>query len=86
MNEHDFGPVPVDIAGIPGWRQFVAPWWDRYIDLLGRIPMSIDVDIAATDEIVRELAEHLQTWAYETGFDFHDVEGGGAFFRIMIWD
>ncbi len=84
--DDDFDPVPVDIAGLPGWRQFAAPWWDRYIDLLGRIPMSIDVDIAATDEIVRELAEHLQTWSYEMGFDFHDVEGGGAFFRIMIWD
>lgn len=82
----DFDEAPGDIANLPGWRQFVAPWWDRYTGLLGHIPMSIDIDIAATDEVVRDLAEHLQIWSDEMGFDFHDVDGGGAFFRIKIWD
>lgn len=82
----DFNKVPSGIAELPGWRQFVAPWWDRYTDLLSQIPMSIDVDIAATDDVVRELAEHLHVWADDIGFDFHDVDGGGAFFRIKIWD
>lgn len=82
----DFDSVPDGIAELPGWRQFVAPWWDRFVYLLGQIPMSIDVDITATDEVVRELADHLKSWADEMGFDFHDVDGGGAFFRIKIWD
>lgn len=81
-----FDDVPSGIEALSGWSQFVAPWWDRYIDLLAQIPMSIDVDIAATDEVVRNLAEHLHTWADDMGFDFHDVDGGGAFFRIKIWD
>lgn len=74
----EFGSIPADIAGLRGWREFVAPWWERYVDLLGKIPMSIDVDIVATDMVVRELARHLQTWADDMGFDFHDVDGGVA--------
>jgi hypothetical protein len=85
-NGDGFDSVPDDIARLPGWRKYVAPWWDRYVLLLGQIPMSIDVDIAATDEVVRELADHLKLWADEMGFDFHDVDGGGGFFRIKIWD
>lgn len=47
--------------------------------------MTVEVDIAATDEVVREMALHLQTWADGLGFDFHDTSQGG-FFRIKLWD
>lgn len=83
--EDSFRPVPSDIASLPGWRQHIAPWWDRYVELLGEIPMTVEVDIAATDEVVREMGLHLQTWADELGFDFHDTPQGG-FFRIKLWD
>ena len=80
-----FRPVPSEIAALPGWRQHIEPWWDRYLELLDEIPMTVGVDIAATDEVVREMALHLQTWADELGFDFHDTPQGG-FFRIKLWD
>lgn len=83
--EDGFRPVPSEIAALPGWRQHIEPWWDRYLELLGEIPMTVDVDIAASDEVVREMALHLQTWADELGFDFHDTPQGG-FFRIKLWD
>lgn len=57
--------------------------WDRYLELLGAIPMTGEVDIPDTDEVVREMAAHLQTWADELGFDFHDTPQGG-FFRIKL--
>ncbi|TFH69435.1 hypothetical protein [Cellulomonas sp. HD19AZ1] len=77
--------MPSEIAALPGWRQHIEPWWDRYLELLDEIPMTVDVDMAATDEVVREMALHLQTWADELGFDFHDTPRGG-FFRIKLWD
>ncbi|RZT64381.1 hypothetical protein EV140_0630 [Microcella alkaliphila] len=83
--EDGFRPVPSDIASLPGWRQHIAPWWERYLGLLGEIPMTVEVDIAATDEVVREMGLHLQIWADELGFDFHDTPQGG-FFRIKLWD
>lgn len=83
--EDGFRPVPSEIAALPGWRQHIEPWWDRYLELLDEIPMTVDIDIAATDEVVREMALHLQTWADELGFDFHDTPHGG-FFRIKLWD
>lgn len=83
--EDGFRPVPDDIAALRGWREHIEPWWDRYVKLLGEIPMTVEVDIAATDEVVRAMALHLQTWADELGFDFHDTPQGG-FFRIKLWD
>lgn len=83
--EDGFRPVPDEIAVLPAWGEHIAPWWDRYLELLGEIPMTVDVDIPATDEVVREMGLHLQTWADELGFDFHDTPQGG-FFRIKIWD
>lgn len=47
--------------------------------------MKVDVNIAATDRVVVQLAEHLQRWADDIGFDFHDTPQGG-FFRIKLWD
>lgn len=83
--EDGFRPVPDDFAALPSWRQHIERWWDRYLELLGEIPMSVDVDITATDDVVREMALHLQTWADQLGFDFHDTSDGG-FFRIKLWD
>lgn len=83
--EEGFRPVPSEIAVLPGWRQHIEPWWDRYVELLGDIPMTVEVDIAATDEVVRETGLHLQTWADDLGIDFRDTPQGG-FFRIKLWD
>lgn len=83
--EDGFRAVPSDIAALPGWGEAIEPWWDRYLELLKEIPMTVEVNIAATDEVVREMAVHLQTWADELGFDFHDTPQGG-FFRIKLWD
>lgn len=80
-----FDPVPNEIANLPAWRKFIEPWWDQYVELLGLIPMSLSIDIEVTDEVVRALAVHLQQWANDIGFDFHDTPKGG-FFRIKIWD
>lgn len=55
-----FRPVPEDIAALHGWSQYIQPWWDRYLDLLGHIPMSVTVDIPATDEVVRDMGVLLQ--------------------------
>lgn len=78
--------MPVKIADLPGSREFVAPWWDECLRLLGQIPLSPDVDMAAAEEAVMELSRHLQIWADEMGFEFHDVLSGGRFFRVKIWD
>lgn len=53
--EDGFRPVPSEIAALGGWRQHIEPWWERYLELLGEIPMTVDVNIAATDEVVREM-------------------------------
>ena len=80
-----FAPVPADIASLDEWRDHVAPWWAVYTTLLGRIPMSTDIDIPATDRVVRLIGALLQRWALGLGFDFHDT-ADGAWFRITIWD
>jgi hypothetical protein len=73
--------VPNKIAQLAEWNEYIEPWWNRYVELLLQVPMSLEVDIPATDEIVRELARHLQEWADDLGFDFHDTPQGG-FFRV----
>lgn len=80
-----FRPVPPNITALHGWSQYIEPWWDRYLELLGDIPMSVEIDITATDEVVRKMGVHLQEWADGLGFDFHDTPQGG-FFRIKLWD
>jgi len=83
--ERGFEPVPIEIAMLPTWKEYVEPWWTRYLDLLGEIPMDVEVDIQATDKVIRHIAKLLQLWADEIGFDFHDTDQGG-YFRIKIWD
>lgn len=83
--DEGFRSVPEEITALSGWQQSVQPWWNRYLELFGEIPMTVDVDIPATDEVVREMGLHLQRWADELGFDFHDTPQGG-FFRIKLWD
>lgn len=80
-----FEPVPAEVVALPAWQQYVATWWPRYIELLHEIPMTVELDISAMDEVIRELARHLQTWADDIGFDFHDTAEGG-YFRIKLWD
>lgn len=80
-----FAPPPADMANSDGWKEYVGPWWAEYVRLLGLIPMSTAVDVPSTDLVVKQLATHLQAWAYDLGFDFHDTPQGG-WFRIMIWD
>lgn len=79
--ENQFNATPPEIMALPSWKKYIDPWWSKYLELLGRIPMTVDVDIKDTDEVIRELALHLQRWANEIGFDFHDTKQG-AFFRI----
>lgn len=83
--EDEFDTVPSEIANLPGWQEYIAPWWSKHLELLGRIPMTIEQDIQKTDEVVREMALFLQSWADGIGFDFHDTEQN-AYFRIKIWD
>jgi hypothetical protein len=83
--EDIFGSVPLEITNLSGWQEFIAIWWPKYLELFGRIPMTVNVDIQATDEVVQEMALFLQGWANDIGFDFHDTDQG-AYFRIKIWD
>jgi hypothetical protein len=80
-----FAAVPEGVAGLSVWTSSVAPWWEEYTTLLGRIPMSVDPDIEVVEGAVVEIAAQLQRWAYGIGFDFHDTDDGG-YFRIMLWD
>lgn len=82
----DFRPVPDEIVTLPEWRQVVAPWWGDYTALLAEVPMTMEQDIPATDEVVKRMGLLLQRWALGVGFDFHDDEQGGGFFRITLWD
>lgn len=77
--------VPAEVVALPAWQQYVATWWPRYIELLHEIPMTAELDIPAMDEVIRKLAQHLQAWADDIGFDFHDTSNGG-YFRIKLWD
>jgi hypothetical protein len=83
--EDSFGSVPPEIANLSEWQKLIAPWWLEYLRLLEQIPMTVKVNIQATDKVVHEMALLLQNWANNIGFDFHDTEQG-AHFRIKIWD
>lgn len=76
-----FNQTPSEITDLPKWKEYIGPWWPHYLELLSKIPMTIEVDIPATDKVVYELALYLQRWADDIGFDFHDSEQG-AYFRI----
>lgn len=80
-----FALVPQEVTDLAVWKGSVASWWGEYTALLGRIPMSVDPNIAVVEQTVVELAALLQRWAYGLGFDFHD-EGDGGYFRILLWD
>jgi len=80
-----FEDVPGEISSLDEWRDHVAPWWEVYTRLLGAIPMSTDIDIPATDRVVRLIGALLQRWALGLGFDLHDT-ANGSWFRITIWD
>jgi len=80
-NGDTFAAVPADIASLDKWRDHVAPWWEAYTAMLGRIPMSTDVDIPATDRVVRLIGMLLQRWALGLGFDYHDT-AEGAWFQV----
>lgn len=80
-----FDAVPSEIANLLEWQEFIAPWWPKHLELLSRVPMTTELDIQKTDEVVHEMALFLQSWANDIGFDFHDTERG-AYFRIKIWD
>lgn len=82
--EEGFAPVPGEISRLDGWQQYVRPWWHQYVGLLSQIPMSTEVDIEATDEVVKRMGVHLQRWALEIGFDYHDTSDGG-WFQINGW-
>jgi len=77
-----FQELPDGIARLESWEHYVAPWWDGYLQLFGRIPMLLDVDIQATDEVVKDMAQLLQEWAAELGYDFHDTPDGNGWFQI----
>jgi hypothetical protein len=77
-----FKDVPKEIAELDTWDHYVAPSWNEYLQLLAKIPLSLDVDISQTDEVVKELAKHLQEWALQLGFDFHDTADGQGWFQV----
>jgi hypothetical protein len=75
----DVRPVPAQVSGLEEWSRHVAPWWPEYVRLLARIPMTIDVDVPATDQVVEQIGAHLQRWALGLGLDFHDLDDGAWF-------
>lgn len=78
-HDDSFSNVPAEIADLPFWQEEVAPWWGEYTALLAQIPMSIPVDVAATDQVVDDIARLLQRWASEIGVDHHDTPQGAWF-------
>lgn len=82
---NNFKPVPDEIAALPEWEEEVAPWWNEYTALLAEIPMTVEQDIAATDKVVKRLGLLLQEWAEGVGFEFHNDDSGGGFFRVTRW-
>jgi len=84
-NDDKFDPVPQGITDLPEWQELIAPWWQKHLELLRRIPMTVDLDVKATDKVVSEMGHFLQSWADSIGFDFHDTDNG-PYFRIKIWD
>ena len=79
-----FSEVSAEIRALPHWQSMVAPWWDEYLCLLSQVPMTPDVDIPATDEIVIAVGELLQRWFRGMGFELRD-QGEGAWFQVHIW-
>lgn len=77
-----FREIPNEVAKLEVWQYYIAPWWNEYLELLGKIPTSLDVDIQRTDRVVKDLAEYLQTWSAELGYDFHDTSNGDGWFQI----
>ena len=75
----DFRPVPAEVSVIEEWSRYIAPWWEAHLRLLATIPMTVEVDVAATDRVVLEMGAHLQRWALGLGFDFHDLDDGAWF-------
>lgn len=76
-----FPSASEEILELKAWQEFVAPWWDEYVKLLGEIPMSTTIDIETTDQVIIRLARHLQKWAPDIGYDLHDTNQG-AWFQI----
>jgi hypothetical protein len=81
----NFRPVSAEIRSLSEWKSTVEPWWPEYVSLLAKIPMSTDVDIESTDDVVKSIAELLQRWALGIGFDFHDTSEG-AWFQVTLLD
>lgn len=84
-NDGEFDPVPSEITDLPEWQKLIAPWWQEHLELLKRIPMTVDLNVEATDKVVNDMGFFLQRWADGIGFDFHDTDDG-PYFRIKIWD
>ena len=85
LRSEDTFALPSDeVASLNEWQKDVTPWWDEYTHLLGEIPMTTAVDVAATDAVVMRIAELLQRWALGVGFDYHDTPRGG-WFQITRW-
>ncbi|QWT23900.1 hypothetical protein KPL76_00105 [Subtercola sp. PAMC28395] len=78
-DDDSFSHVPAEIADLSFWREEVARWWGEYTALLAQIPMSIPVDVSATDQVVDKIARLLQRWAMEIGVDHHDIPQGPWF-------
>lgn len=77
-----FEDVPSEIASLSLWKSSVEPYWTEYLKILSDVPMVMDVDIQETDIAVKKLAEYLQQWSLELGFDHHDTPDGQGFFKI----
>jgi hypothetical protein len=77
-----FSDVPNTITALSLWKNSVEPYWAGYLNIIGEVPMTMDVDVQKTDMIVKRLAEYLQQWSMDQGFDYHDTPDGQGYFQI----
>lgn len=76
------GPV----RGSPGWVRYVHSNWDGLIRLLEPIPAAeADIELPAIDAAAAKLADMLQGWLKDVGFDLFDVPDG-LYFDVLRHD
>ena len=77
----EFTSVPSEIETLSVWQDEVAPWWEEYLALLSKIPMTTPVENDLVDDVIDEVAHLLQRWAEGVGVEYQDTEEG-VWFRL----
>lgn len=81
-----FAEVADDVAADLHWQTMVEPHWDRFTDLLSRVPPGdMRVERPAIDDLMAELADELTAWLLTWGFSFADGPEGSEF-RVVHWN